>query len=76
MKVAQVRLSEHVVQTHSTVHTSTLALRVVCAACVLLNLVKLSNNANVKAFRTKVTQTRLSEHIVQPHSTLVQPWHV
>ena len=76
MKVAQARISVQAEQPHSTLHSSTSALRVVCAACVLLNLVNLSNNANVKAFRTKVTQTRLSEHIVQPHSTLVQPWHV
>ena len=47
MKVAQVRLSEHVVQTHSTVHTSTLALRVVCAACVLLEVVNMSKTVNV-----------------------------
>ena len=47
MKVAQARISEHVAQPPSTLHSSTSALGVVCATCVLLEVVNLSKTAHV-----------------------------
>ena len=47
VKVAQGRTSEHVVRPHSTLHSSTSALGVVCAACVLLEARNLSKTGNV-----------------------------
>ena len=36
VKLTQARISEHVVRSHSTLHSSTSALGVVCATCVIL----------------------------------------